>query len=116
MLIRELISYLFMAAGGIFAIFTVIGLMRFPDVYTRIHAAAVVLTISAVLLTMGIAIYVWEFYLSLKILMISLFFLASNPMATHAIARSSYKKKIALPKVKTVDEYSAFLERDEEEK
>jgi len=115
MLIRELISYLFMAAGGVFAIITVIGLIRFPDVYTRIHAAAVVLTISAVLLTMGIAIYVWEFYLSLKILMISFFFLASNPMATHAIARASYKKKIALPKVKTVDEYSEFLERDGEE-
>ncbi|MFW6287309.1 MAG: monovalent cation/H(+) antiporter subunit G [bacterium] len=113
--IRELISYMIMTAGGILAIITVIGIVRFPDVYTRIHAAAVVLTISAVLLTIGIAVYVWEFYLSLKILIIGLFFLASNPMATHAIARSSYKKKIALPKVTTVDEYSEYLERDEKE-
>lgn len=115
MLIREVIAYLFMTAGGIFAVITVIGLFRFPDVYTRIHAAAVVLTISAVLMTVGVAIYVWELFLSLKILIISLFFLASNPMATHAIARSSYKKKIALPKLKTVDEYSDYLERDDEE-
>ncbi|MFP4661118.1 MAG: monovalent cation/H(+) antiporter subunit G [Halanaerobiales bacterium] len=115
MIIRELISYIFMISGGIFAIITVIGILRFPDAYTRIHAAAVVLTISAVLLTIGIAIYAWEFYLSLKILIIGLFFLASNPMATHAIARASYKKKIALPKVTTVDEYSVYLERDDQE-
>ncbi|MFW6035195.1 MAG: monovalent cation/H(+) antiporter subunit G [Halanaerobiales bacterium] len=113
-MLRLIISYILMTAGAVFAVITVIGLIRFPDVYTRIHAAAVVLTISAVLITFGIAIYVWKFYLSLKILLISLFFLASNPMATHAIARASYKKKIALPKINTVDEYSKYLERGEE--
>ncbi len=111
--IREIIAYLFMIAGGIFAIITVIGLLRFPDVYTRIHAAAVVLTISAVFLSLGIAIYVWELYLSLKILLISIFFLMSNPMATHSIARSSYRKKVALPRLKSVDDYSDYLRREE---
>lgn len=111
MFIREIIAYLFMITGGIFAIITVIGLIRFPDVYTRIHAAAVVLTISAVFLTFGIAIYVWEFFLSLKILLISLFFLIANPMATHSIAKASYQKRVALPKVRSVDEYSDYLER-----
>jgi len=112
-MVREIIAYFFMVAGGIFAVITVIGLIRFPDVYTRIHAAAVVLTISAVFITLGIAIYVWELYLSLKILLISVFFLLSNPMATHSIARSSYRKKVALPKVKSVDEYFDYLGREE---
>jgi multicomponent Na+:H+ antiporter subunit G len=111
-MVREIIAYFFMVAGGIFAVITVVGLLRFPDVYTRIHAAAVVLTISAVLLTMGIAIYVWELFLSLKILLISLFFLVSNPMSTHSIARSSYRRKVALPRVKSVDDYSDYLGRE----
>jgi len=110
--IRLIISYLFMGASMIFAVVTAIGLIRFPDVYTRIHASAVVLTMSAVLFSVGIAVYVWEFYLSLKILLIGLIFLITNPLATHAIARASYRRQIACPEVKSVDEYSDYLESE----
>jgi multicomponent Na+:H+ antiporter subunit G len=101
-----------MITGSAFAIVTVLGLLRFPDVYTRIHAGAVVLTISAVLVTMGTAIYVWDFFLSAKIVLIGIFFLFSNPMATHAIARASYKRQIALPEEYEIDAYSDYLGRD----
>jgi multicomponent Na+:H+ antiporter subunit G len=97
MCLRALIAYIFLITGVFFAIVTVIGLLRFPDVYTRIHAGAVVLTISGVLVSIGAAIYVWELFMSLKILLIGLFILISNPMAIHAISRASYRKKIALP-------------------
>ena len=110
--IRLIISYFLMLTGSAFAIVTVLGLLRFPDVYTRIHAGAVVLTISAVLVTMGTAIYVWDFFLSAKIVLIGIFFLFSNPMATHAIARASYKREIALPKEYEIDAYSDYLGRD----
>ncbi len=114
MIIRLTFAYLLMIMGAFFAIVTVIGLIRFPDVYTRIHAGAVVLTISAVLVCVGSAIYVWDFLLSLKILLVGGFFLFSNPMATHAIAKASYKRGIALPVEKTIDEYSTYLRRDSE--
>ena len=110
--IRLIISYFLMITGSAFAIVTVLGLLRFPDVYTRIHAGAVVLTISAVLVTMGTAIYVWDFFLSAKIVLIGIFFLFSNPMATHAIARASYKREIALPQEYEIDAYSDYLGRD----
>lgn len=110
--IRLIISYFLMLTGSAFAVVTVLGLLRFPDVYTRIHAGAVVLTISAVLVTMGTAIYVWDFFLSAKIVLIGIFFLFSNPMATHAIARASYKRQIALPEEYEIDAYSDYLGRD----
>ncbi len=112
--IRLLIAYILMGFGGFFAIVTVVGLLRFPDVYTRIHAGAVVLTISGVLISVGSAIYVWEFFLSMKILLIALFFLISNPMATHAISRASYRQKIAIPRRESVDDYYIYLEGKEE--
>jgi multicomponent Na+:H+ antiporter subunit G len=111
--IRLIISYIFMYGAMIFAVITTVGLIRFPDVYTRIHASAVVLTISAVMLSVGIAIYVWEFYLSIKILLVGLIFLITNPLATHAIARASYRRQIACPEVRSVDEYSKYLSSDE---
>src|SRR6056297_1965627 len=110
--LRIIIAYLIMSAAILFAVITAVGLIRFPDVYTRIHASAVVLTMSAVMLSIGIAIYVWEFYLSLKILLIGLIFLITNPLATHAIARASYRRQIACPEVKSVDEYSDYLESE----
>lgn len=113
MTLKLIISYIFMGAGIIFAVTTTVGLIRFPDVYTRIHASAVVLTISAVLVSVGAAIYVWEFLLSIKILLVGLIFLITNPLATHAIARASYRRKIATPQVEEVDEYSKYLGRDE---
>jgi len=111
MCLRIIIAYILMGIGGFFAIVTVIGLLRFPDVYTRIHAGAVVLTISGVLISTGAAIYVWELFLSIKIFLIGLFFLISNPMATHAISRASYRKNIALPRENSVDDYCTYLER-----
>lgn len=113
MIIRLIFAYLLMGIGAVFAVVTVLGQLRFPDLYTRIHAAAVVLTISAVFVTLGTAIYVWEFFLSAKIILIGTFFLFSNPMATHAIARASYKREIALPKEYEIDAYSNYLGRDE---
>lgn len=115
-MIRELIAYILMITGGFFAIVTVLGLIRFPDVYTRIHAASVVLTISAVFVTAGVAVYVWELFLSLKIILVGFFFLILNPMSTHSIARASYKRRIALLKAKTIDQYSDFLEKEAEDK
>lgn len=113
MTLRLIISYFLMLTGAFFALVTVLGLLRFPDVYTRIHAGAVVLTISGVLITMGTAIYVWEFFLSAKVILIGIFFLFSNPMATHAIARASYSRHIALPEEYEIDAYSEYLGRDE---
>jgi len=113
MALRIFVSYFLMYLGAFFALITVLGLLRFPDVYTRIHAGAVVLTISAVLITIGSSIYVWDFFLSMKIIMIGVFFLFSNPMATHAIARASYSREIALPEEYEIDAYSDYLRRDE---
>ena len=110
--VRLIFAYLLMFSGAAFAVVTVLGLLRFPDVYTRIHAGAVVLTMSAVLVTMGTAIYVWEFFLSAKIVLVGIFFLFSKPMATHAIARASYKREIALPQEYEIDAYSDYLGRD----
>ncbi|ACL69960.1 monovalent cation/H(+) antiporter subunit G [Halothermothrix orenii] len=111
--LRVIISYILFGLGGFFGVVTVLGLLRFPDLYTRMHAGAVALTISAVLISVGASIYVWEFYLSLKILLIGFFFLISNPMATHAIARASYRKKIAKPDKYKKDEYSLYLGNDD---
>lgn len=69
----------------------VIGILRFPDFYTRLHPAGKMDTLGTLLVLAGVAIYnVQEFDLehilvSLKILLIAGFSFIAGPTATHAI-------------------------------
>jgi multicomponent Na+:H+ antiporter subunit G len=79
-------------AGGVFFSFAaVVAILRFPDVYTRLHG-------SAKALSGGEFSFSWSPSLhrsisgALKLLHIALFFAVSNPMASHAIARACRRR------------------------
>jgi multicomponent Na+:H+ antiporter subunit G len=73
----------------------VVGILRFPDFYTRLHAAGKCDTLGAILLLLAIALFnIQEFSLtntlvSLKILAILAFVFVSSPTATHAITEAA---------------------------
>jgi multicomponent Na+:H+ antiporter subunit G len=72
----------------------VLGLLRFPDFYTRLHAAGKCDSLAAVLVIAGLALYnLAEFsfanlLVSLKILAIAAFVFVASPTATHAITKA----------------------------
>ncbi|MEW6595007.1 MAG: monovalent cation/H(+) antiporter subunit G [Thermodesulfobacteriota bacterium] len=76
---------------------TTMGLLRFPDFYTRVHAAGKGDTLSTVLLLSGFALYhlhpldAAALLTGLKILLIVLFIFIASPTATHAIIDAGYE-------------------------
>lgn len=68
-----------------------IGLLRFPDVYTRSHAQTVVMVSGITLILLGIFIETLETAISWKIIIIILLIFIASPTATHAITKSAYK-------------------------
>jgi multicomponent Na+:H+ antiporter subunit G len=87
----ETISIVLLAASGILAVIGSVGLVRFPDFYTRTHAATVVGVGSFSLALVAIFIgTLWSDF-SVKILAILLINLFANPTATHAIADAAYR-------------------------
>jgi multicomponent Na+:H+ antiporter subunit G len=82
-------------AGLFFFAVGVIGVLRFPDFYTRLHAAGKCDSLAAVLVIAGLALYnLTEFSLanllvSLKILAIAAFVFVASPTATHAITKAA---------------------------
>jgi len=86
-LISEGILYL----SGILAVIGAIGLLRFPDFYTRTHAATVIGVGAFTLALFGLFIGTFWSVFSVKILAILLINLFANPTATHAIADAAYK-------------------------
>lgn len=75
---------------GIIAIFSgIVGLFRFPDFYTKIHAASVIECCGVPLSLVGLAFLQHDFTSSFKLLFAAILILILNPVSTHAIGKAS---------------------------
>lgn len=89
-LASDVISWVLFAIGGAAVITGAIGLVRFPDFYTRMHAAGITDTAGAELMLVAMALQApdWQVVVKLAIIGIVLFF--TSPTATHAIAHAAW--------------------------
>ena len=88
-LLLDGLSALCLLAGSILCITGGVGLLRLPDFFSRVHAAGVTETLAAPLLLTGLMLQMeWSLDL-LKVLLIMLFILATNPTASHAMAKAA---------------------------
>ena len=91
-----MISNLFIFFGLTFFFFGTIGTIRFPDIYTRLQTSSKCDGAGAVALLLGLMIREGLNMFSLRILVIIFFLLLTNPVSTHAIARSAVISGIKL--------------------
>ena len=83
------ISAACLLTGGLFGVLGGIGLIRFPDFYSRLHAAGITDTLCALLIIVGLLIQAGLALVSIKLLLILLFLLFTAPTASHALARAA---------------------------
>ena len=84
-----MIAYLFIFLGLVLIFFGTLGIIRFPDIYTRLQTSSKCDAAGAVALLVGLMVREGLGSLSLGILIILVFLLLTNPVASHAIARSA---------------------------
>lgn len=87
----NLLGGIFILGGLFFFLVGTIGIIRFPDVLSRIHAAAKCDTLGALLCLTGLIIFNGFNMSSLKILLVLVFVWVTNPTATHLIGKAVYK-------------------------
>ena len=85
----NIIAYFFFAIGLIFMVFGAIGILRFPDLYTRLHPAGKAGTAGIISIFIGLIFYTGFSAATIRILLIALFTLITSPLATHAIAQGA---------------------------
>jgi multicomponent Na+:H+ antiporter subunit G len=93
------------AIGLFFSLTGAIGILRMPDVYTRIQCSSKVITMGA--LPLLIALVIAEGPVTTfagRALFVGFFTLVLSPSATHALARSSYKTGVPMWKGSVLDE------------
>ncbi|AAU03738.1 Na+/H+ antiporter subunit G [Rickettsia typhi] len=79
---------------GVFAIFSgIIGFFRFPDFYTKLHAASVIESFGVPICLIGFALIESDIVNSIKLILAALLILLLNPVATHALGKASLLMK-----------------------
>lgn len=81
--------------GAAFNLIAAIGLLRFPDVFTRMHAASKAGTLGSGLMLIAIAVQSAEISVASKALAAVTFFLITAPISAHLLARAAYVAGIA---------------------
>ncbi len=76
--------------GCVFLLAAAVGLVRFPDVYTRLHAATKLVTLGGLGIFAGAAIAFYPVDGTPRVLLIAGFFLLTAPLSGYMIARSAY--------------------------
>lgn len=89
-LILDIASWGLFLAGGLAVLSGAIGLVRFPDFYTRIHAAGVTDTGGAELILIGMLLQAPTWIVAVKLIFIGVFLFLTSPVATHAISHSAW--------------------------
>ena len=74
--------------GAAFSLIGSIGLLRFPDVFTRMHAASLIETMGAGLILLGLGLQAGLSLISAKLALIFIFLFFTNPTTTHALSRA----------------------------
>ena len=112
MTIIELITTFCLGVGIIFNTLGVIGLLRFPDLYTRMHATTKATTFGSVFTTLSVVFYSIGMYtgtsdsqfivLGIHAAIAALALAFTNAVGSHAIARAAHKSGIK-PRPAVVD-------------
>jgi multicomponent Na+:H+ antiporter subunit G len=97
----DIVSGALILIGCLFLLSGSIGLIRMPDLYTRIHAASVTDTGGATFIILGLLvqdIFVFEdIMVAIKLLLVLLFICFTAPTASHALAKMALLEHI-IPK------------------
>jgi multicomponent Na+:H+ antiporter subunit G len=91
-------------AGSAFALLAAVGILRMPDVFTRMQASTKASTLGLACLLIGAAIQFGDFASFIRVASIGAFVLLTTPVSGHVIARASYFAGVPLWEGTVLDE------------
>lgn len=88
-LLLDIVSGILLAAGCFFILVGAIGLIRLPDLFARMHGAGVTDTLGAALFIAGLMVQSGFSLISVKLLLILVFYFFASPTSSYALANAA---------------------------
>ncbi len=118
-MVLDLIVVILMVGGFFFLIVGLVGILRLPDVFTRMHAMSKCDTLGAGMILFALILLLPEFTDIIRTLLIIFLIFTINPVITHLIARVEYNReekiRHLLQKDWVVDNYPSDVEKEKGE-
>jgi multicomponent Na+:H+ antiporter subunit G len=102
--ILEVVSGALLLTGVFLAVVAGVGLVRFPDVFSRMHAATKPATLGLLLVGSGAALRMEDASDAVKLLLVVAFQFLTSPVASHMIGRAAYGSRTGAVDELVVDE------------
>ena len=92
----EIVVGVLWITGSAFALVAAVGVLRMPDVFTRMQASTKASTLGLGCLAIGAALLLGDASSAIRLLSIGAFLLLTTPVSAHVVARASYRAGIPL--------------------
>jgi multicomponent Na+:H+ antiporter subunit G len=102
---NETLGAALIVTGIVFDFFGCLGLVRFPDLYSRLQASAKCITLGTSGILLGLFCYKGFTATGVKALLCLAFILLTAPVSAHALARAGIRAGVRLWEGTVVDEY-----------
>ncbi len=113
MIIRLIIGYFLLYFGALFLLLGAFGLIRLPDLYTRMQAATKSTTLGAFSSVLGVGILHPGWFI--KCVVVALFILLTAPIGSSALMRAAYKTGVPFDERTVVDKAKEFFGEEKKE-
>ena len=100
----DIVTAIVWLAGSAFALLAAVGVLRMPDVFTRMQASTKASTLGLGCLLIGTALQMGDFASFIRVASIGAFVLLTTPVSGHVIARASYYADVPLWNGTVLDE------------
>ncbi len=88
-IVLDILSWILLLGGSFFALVGALGVIRMPDLFTRLHAAGLTDTMGAGLILTGLMLQGGGFPVTIRLILILGFLWFSSPVSTYALARAT---------------------------
>lgn len=112
--VLDVAAGLLLLAGAVLSLIAAIGLLRFPDLLTRMHSATKPQVLGLLLVVVGLALRLREPPAIAILALVALFQMVTAPVASHMAGRASYRAGQVRKDLLVADELSDALPRLEE--
>lgn len=92
----EILTGVLWIVGSVFALLAAVGVLRMPDVFTRMQASTKASTLGLGCLAIGAALQLGDAAAAIRLLSIGVFLLFTTPVSAHVIARAAYRAGLPL--------------------
>ena len=110
----DIVTGLIWIVGSLFALLAAAGVLRMPDVFTRMQASTKASTLGLGCLLIGAALQFGDLGSAIRLLSIGAFLLLTTPVSAHVIARAAYRAGVPLWAGTVLDERRRDLNGDED--